>query len=148
MGRQDDDTDTGPPPGVAPGPPLYGWNGFFEEGDDGRIYRGGKLREAWDPADTATRHTITWGLRKAKRRATEIRSREFLDKRRTVAHWGKDAARAVRRADLEAALHPVTCANCGNWFPAARADTLTCSPRCRTALYRKRARALKADAPG
>ena len=35
----------------------------------------------------------------------------------------------------------VTCANCKKNFYATRADAVTCSARCRTALHRKRARA-------
>jgi hypothetical protein len=47
----------------------------------------------------------------------------------------------ARAAWLDRSKMPVVeCANCKHKFYATRADALTCSARCRTALHRKRAR--------
>lgn len=45
---------------------------------------------------------------------------------------------AIRHALAVERFPTITCANCGEQFLGRRSDAATCSPKCRTALYRKR----------
>jgi hypothetical protein len=70
-------------------------------------------------------------LRKAERR-------EYSAKRE-LSYWHQCATDNERVARINRPR--VTCANCRRQFFATRADAVTCSAKCRTALHRKRQRA-------
>ena len=70
-------------------------------------------------------------LRKTERRADSYR--------RELGYWHHSATEIEHLARNK--LPRAKCANCGHMFFATRADAVTCSPRCRTALHRKRAAA-------
>jgi hypothetical protein len=82
----------------------------------------------------------SYSRRTARRRMVRARNQEFLAHWRASKNRWDGGAGSVRKADLEAVTRPIRCAACGNWFPAARSDAKTCSPKCRTALCRKRKR--------
>ena len=67
-------------------------------------------------------------LRKAERRGDSYR--------RELSYWHHSATEIEHLARNK--LPRAKCANCGHMFFATRADAVTCSPRCRTALHRKR----------
>jgi hypothetical protein len=79
---------------------------------------------------------------------SEAKARRYRD---MVKRWhlgtGSDNPKGIgvshaKSAWLDRSKMPVvTCANCKKNFYATRADAVTCSARCRTALHRKRARA-------
>jgi hypothetical protein len=58
----------------------------------------------------------------------------------------KRAKGRLRIEDWATRLPPKVCEACGHLFVTGRRDARTCSPRCRTALYRKGRRARR-DAP-
>jgi hypothetical protein len=78
---------------------------------------------------------------------TEVKARRY---RAMVTRWQLGITKGIGVTNAQSAwldrkgdkLPVVRCANCKKNFYAARADAVTCSARCRTALHRKRGRAL------
>ena len=90
------------------------------------------------PADQYEAATEAWAkaarpkpTKKDKERAAILEKR-VTDKRHKAAVTDKRHALATDR------FPTIVCANCGDSFLARRADAVTCSPKCRTALYRTR----------
>jgi hypothetical protein len=124
------------------------------QGHEGGIYKAAnfqKVGRAWF-LDLAARfrkgdHYYTGageliGRRKSiDRQERRTRNAAHLEQWRQSKNCWDGGADVIRKADLEAVTRPVRCENCGNWYPAARSDSKTCTPKCRVALHRKRKRA-------
>lgn len=90
------------------------------------------------PGGDVTLKGIARDLEWTQRDLGRAERREYSAKRE-LSYWHQCATDNERIARINRPR--VTCANCRRQFFATRADALTCSARCRTALHRKRARA-------